>query len=164
MISFYIAGYYYVVDAGYPNIPGFLAPYRGERYHLNDFHGRGRITRKYELFNYRHSSLRNVIERAFGVLKARFPILKSMPNYPLPRKKLIPIACCTLHNFIKMEDRADQLFTLYGREGLTIDEEISVSLVRDDIRVDLSQQHQMSIVRESIADQLWNEYNNRTRR
>ena len=54
MISFCIAGHYYVVDAGYPNIPGLLALYRGERYHLNDFHGRGRITRKYELFNYRH--------------------------------------------------------------------------------------------------------------
>ena len=48
----------------------------------------------------------------------------------------------TLHNFIKIEDRVDQLFTLYGREWLTIDEEIGVSVVRDDIWVDLSQQHQ----------------------
>ncbi|PIA58824.1 hypothetical protein AQUCO_00500634v1 [Aquilegia coerulea] len=29
-------GSYYVVDAGYPNIPGFLAPYRGEQYHFHD--------------------------------------------------------------------------------------------------------------------------------
>ncbi|KAA0026059.1 putative nuclease HARBI1 [Cucumis melo var. makuwa] len=29
-------GYYYVVDAGYPNAEGFLAPYRGQRYHLQE--------------------------------------------------------------------------------------------------------------------------------
>ena len=70
MINFYIAVYYYIIDAGYPNILEFLAPYRGKMYHLNDFHEQGRITRKYKLSNYRHSLLRNVIERTFGVLKA----------------------------------------------------------------------------------------------
>ncbi|XP_050939303.1 uncharacterized protein LOC103495048 [Cucumis melo] len=29
-------GYYYLVDAGYPNAEGFLAPYRGQRYHLQE--------------------------------------------------------------------------------------------------------------------------------
>ncbi|KAK9279309.1 hypothetical protein L1049_012988 [Liquidambar formosana] len=29
-------GSYYLVDAGYPNREGFFAPYRGQRYHLND--------------------------------------------------------------------------------------------------------------------------------
>jgi hypothetical protein len=28
----------YVVDAGYPNRPGYLAPYKGERYHLPEWH------------------------------------------------------------------------------------------------------------------------------
>ncbi|XP_031112048.1 uncharacterized protein LOC116016021 [Ipomoea triloba] len=67
-----LEGHYYVVDAGYPNVPGFLAAYRGEAYHLNEFRGQGRIQNKQALFNYRHSSLRNVIERCFGLLKARF--------------------------------------------------------------------------------------------
>ena len=111
------------------NISGFLAPYWGEKYHLNDFRGHGRIRRKYELFNFRHSSLRNVIERAFGVLKARFSILKSIPSYSLRRQKLIPIACCTLHNFIRREDRVDRLFTLYGRERLQIHEENGLDVV-----------------------------------
>ena len=71
------------MDVGYPNISYFLAPYRGERYHLDDFCGRGRITGKHELFNHRYSSIRNVIEQAFGVLKATFLILKSISNYPL---------------------------------------------------------------------------------
>jgi hypothetical protein len=31
-------GKYYVVDVGYPNRPGYLAPYKGERYHLPEYH------------------------------------------------------------------------------------------------------------------------------
>ncbi|KAH1113475.1 hypothetical protein J1N35_006853 [Gossypium stocksii] len=31
-------GKYYLVDSGYPQMAGFLGPYRGERYHLPDFH------------------------------------------------------------------------------------------------------------------------------
>ena len=111
---------FYVVDAGYPNISGFLAPYRGERYHRNDFGGRGRPRTKVELFNQRHSSVRNVIERCFGVLKARFPILKLMPNYPLRRQRCNPLACCTLHNFIRMEARLDTLFQEYENLNFSV--------------------------------------------
>ncbi|XP_058209801.1 protein ALP1-like [Rhododendron vialii] len=70
-------GKYYVVDSGYQNMLGFLTPYKDERYHLSLFRGRRRLpTKEEEWFNSRHSSLRNVIERCFGALKARFPILK----------------------------------------------------------------------------------------
>ncbi|XP_024310800.1 uncharacterized protein LOC112268853 isoform X1 [Brachypodium distachyon] len=31
-------GKYYLVDASYPNRLGYLAPYKGERYHVPDFH------------------------------------------------------------------------------------------------------------------------------
>ena len=27
-----------MVDAGYPNRPGYLAPYKGERYHMPEWH------------------------------------------------------------------------------------------------------------------------------
>ncbi|XP_038887031.1 uncharacterized protein LOC120077199 [Benincasa hispida] len=30
-------GYYYLCDTGYPNIEGFLAPHRGEQYHLSEW-------------------------------------------------------------------------------------------------------------------------------
>ena len=97
-----ITGYYYVVDSGYSNMLGFLAPYRGEKYHLRDYRGSTRAPRgPTELFNYRHSSLHNVIKRCFGILKARFPILKLMLKYPPRRQRLNPIACCVLHKFIR---------------------------------------------------------------
>ncbi|XP_027907604.1 putative nuclease HARBI1 [Vigna unguiculata] len=48
-------GKYSLVDAGYTNGPGFLAPYRGTRYHLNEWIGNTPQTYK-ELFNLRHAS------------------------------------------------------------------------------------------------------------
>ncbi|KAL6636963.1 hypothetical protein ACP70R_024535 [Stipagrostis hirtigluma subsp. patula] len=35
-------GKYYLVDSGYPNKKGFLAPYKGQKYHVPDFQ-RGHI-------------------------------------------------------------------------------------------------------------------------
>ncbi|RZB68022.1 hypothetical protein D0Y65_038024 [Glycine soja] len=57
-------GKYFLVDTGYTNGPGFLAPYRGTRYHLNEWIGNTPQNYK-ELFNLRHASARNVIERLF---------------------------------------------------------------------------------------------------
>ena len=73
-------GKYYLVYSGYPCISRFLPPYRGEQYHLQEYWGRRNQPIRYkELFNYRHSSLWNIIERCFGVLKTRVPILRMMP-------------------------------------------------------------------------------------
>lgn len=58
------SGKYYLVDAGYTNGPGSLAPYRSTRYHLNEWTTCGSRPSNYkELFNLRHSLARNVIER-----------------------------------------------------------------------------------------------------
>ncbi|KHN15618.1 Putative nuclease HARBI1, partial [Glycine soja] len=61
-------GKYFLVDAGYTNGPRFLTPYRGTRYHLNGWIGNTPQSYK-ELFNLRHASARNAIERLFGILK-----------------------------------------------------------------------------------------------
>ena len=109
-------GQYYVVDSGYPNEPGFLAPYRTVRYHLSEFRQDRQMRRPQELFNYRHSSLRNVIERCFGIVKARFPILKHMSRYPLEKQCRIIMACFVLHNLIKMYTNDDPLFTTWNQD------------------------------------------------
>ncbi|KAL5561120.1 hypothetical protein UlMin_030867 [Ulmus minor] len=80
------AGKYYLVDSGYSNKPGFLAPFRNVPYQLRDARRRaGGINGPTELFNYRYASLRNCIERCFGLLNARFPILRYMTNFSLIR-------------------------------------------------------------------------------
>ena len=53
-----------------------------------------------KLFNLRHSSLRNVIEQIFGVLKKRFPILKVAAEFPLQCQIEMVYALTALHNFI----------------------------------------------------------------
>ena len=103
------------MDSGLPISTSFLPPHKSTRYHAQDFHSSSRqITSKKEFYNYRHSSLRMVIERSFGVLKARFPILNLMPNFKPIRQRYVVIVCCALHNFIRMNNRSDELFRTIG--------------------------------------------------
>ena len=57
-----------------------------------------------ELFNLRHAQLRNHIERTIGILKMRFQMLKAATLYPLDKQIDISVACCVLHNFIRLHD------------------------------------------------------------
>ncbi|KAL0392934.1 UNVERIFIED_CONTAM: hypothetical protein Sradi_2516200 [Sesamum radiatum] len=104
------SGNYYLCDNGYANAEGFLTPYRGVRYHLREWdRGTGGPRNKEELFNLKHSSARNVIERTFGLLKVRWGILRSQSFYPIDVQNKIIIACCILHNFIRNEMPDDPL-------------------------------------------------------
>ncbi|PPD85896.1 hypothetical protein GOBAR_DD17181 [Gossypium barbadense] len=76
-------GCYYLVDAGYRNCEGFLAPFRGQRYHLNEWRQGYQPSSPQEFFNMKHASARNVIERCFGLLKVRWGILRSPSFYPI---------------------------------------------------------------------------------
>ncbi|XVF86105.1 hypothetical protein PTKIN_Ptkin18bG0014400 [Pterospermum kingtungense] len=96
-------GCYYLCDAGYTNGEGFLAPYRGQRYHLNEWrHGHQPATPQ-EYFNMKHSQARNYIERCFGILKARWAILREKSYYLVKTQYRIILPCCLLHNFIRSE-------------------------------------------------------------
>ncbi|XP_039138704.1 protein ALP1-like [Dioscorea cayenensis subsp. rotundata] len=100
-------GFYYLVDSGYANCPGFLAPFRGQRYHLSSWaDGRQPLTAQ-EFFNMKHASARNVIERTFGLLKIRWKILASPSFYNIATQRRIINACCLLHNFIRKEMEED---------------------------------------------------------
>ena len=70
-------------------------------YHLKEYSFRPLENVK-ELFNLRHASLCNAIERAFGVLKKRFPIIASTiePSYYVDIQNEIILACCILHNYL----------------------------------------------------------------
>jgi hypothetical protein len=101
---------YYLADAGYGLTMNFLTPYRGVRYHLKEFsQGTQKPQNPKELFNLRHASLRNVIERVFGVLKKRFPILKSQSEYGFPTQVHLVKVLCILHNFIKRHGDTDNI-------------------------------------------------------
>ncbi|WOL05020.1 hypothetical protein Cni_G13743 [Canna indica] len=125
---------FYVVDAGYPNISGFLAPYRGERYHRSDYRSRAPSTKR-ELFNQRHSS---------------------MPNYKLARQSNIVLACCAVHNFIIRHQQYDDLFEEWANNEVNNDEdeEQGSSSAQDGVG-ESSDQNVMHAIREEIANQIW---------
>ncbi|XP_066596095.1 putative nuclease HARBI1 [Prorops nasuta] len=82
-------------DSAYPLSNYLLTPYR-DNGHLND------IQRNY---NTRLSRTRIIIERTFGLLKARFRKLHFMYLYNTDLIPLIILACCILHNIcIDYED------------------------------------------------------------
>ncbi|KAL0373477.1 UNVERIFIED_CONTAM: hypothetical protein Sradi_3263400 [Sesamum radiatum] len=101
---------YYLCDNGYANGEGFLTPYRGVRYHLKKWdRGGGGPQNARELFNLCHASTRNVIERSFGLLKTRWGILRSPSYYSIDVQSRIVVACCLLHNYVRMEMPEDPL-------------------------------------------------------
>ncbi|KAA0049910.1 retrotransposon protein [Cucumis melo var. makuwa] len=92
------------VSKEYPNAEGFLTPYRGQRYHLQEWRGAANApTNAKEYFNMKHSSARNVIEHAFDVLKGRWAILRGKSYYPLQVQCRTILACALLHNLINRE-------------------------------------------------------------
>lgn len=117
-------GKYYLADAGYVSSDMTLIPYSGGvRYHLKEWlqpmvtaqrSGRQQADLRpvdaKELFNLRHSSLRNVVERVFGVLKNRFHILEKRPRYDKATQVRLVYALVALHNFIRRTNAEDTLF------------------------------------------------------
>ncbi|KAJ1160697.1 hypothetical protein NDU88_001191 [Pleurodeles waltl] len=76
-------------DSGYPNLSWLLTPVRNPR------------TRAEERYNDAHGRTRRVIERTFGLLKARFRCLHMTGGslfYSLKKVCDIIIACSMLHN------------------------------------------------------------------
>jgi hypothetical protein len=61
-----------------------------------------------ELFNHCHAVLRNNVERALGVIKKRFPILKVDTLHKMENQAKIPIVVAVLHNLIRSHNGDDR--------------------------------------------------------
>ena len=98
-----LPGKFFLGDGGYALTSTCLTPYRGVRYHLKEFQAgnAGGPRNAKELFDLKHSSLRTVVERCFGVLKKRFPILVVMPSFHFPYQCELVSCCVLIHNFIR---------------------------------------------------------------
>jgi hypothetical protein len=145
-------GKYYRVDSGYPNRKGYLAPYKGQRYHITEFQNAGQPIGLKELFNHAHSSLRNVIERSFGVMKMKWRILLKMPNYSMEKQANIIIACMALHSFIRDSNLSDNDFDTLASDETYVDGDAgtTTSYVGDE--------EDMGDVRDAIAQALAGRY------
>lgn len=154
-------GKYFLGDAGFPGRIGLLVPYRGVRYHLREFAValNSRPSNYKELFNLRHSQLRNVIERAFGVLKKRFRIIKENNDYSTRTQAMLMTAVSALHNFIMTFDPND------AEED--IEEEDLQPGARDEQNgdgIDEEEDQASDVLRDEIAHAMWEQYQNEIRR
>lgn len=146
-------GKFYLGDAGYALSWKVLTPYRGVRYHLKEWAlGNRRPQNAKELFNLRHSSLRNAIERIFGVVKKRFPILVEMSPYTFPFQCDLVLCAMMLHNFIRSHQLYEDEFDVPNDEenipGDDDDEEAEV----------LGNGNELKQWRDGIATAMWNDY------
>ena len=146
-------GKYYLADAGYAQEdPMLLVPYQKVRYHLKEqAKAAQRPKDKYELFNLRHAQLRNVIERAFGVLKARFLIFnKPRRGYSIKTQIKIVWAMTAVHNFLNQ----------IGWNPWDEDSgyESSDDLDEEDEDISSEDCHNMIQRRSDIATAMWEQY------
>lgn len=135
------------------NIVLVMQPYKGVRYHLNEQKLASlKPANAKELFNLRHASLRNIIERIFGVVKRRFQIFDNAPEYSQAMQIDIAYAAMRLHNFIKSHpgNEEDIYYTQIdipddaGRQG--------------GIPTTQSSSAQMNNLRDRMAAKIWEDY------
>ncbi|KAG5516703.1 hypothetical protein RHGRI_037443 [Rhododendron griersonianum] len=153
-----IDGKYYLADSGYSNTEGFIAPFEGIRHHIHDYRGANLLQRNAkELFNHRHSCLRNAIQKSFEVLRRRFPILKVAPQYAFHIQRDIVIAACVLHDLIRREERNDWLFAAAAAEGPSSEDlpdlEDGPEMLASPVEGQIA-----SSLRDFIATAMWNDF------
>ena len=152
---------FYLADAGYSNTPTTLVPYRGVRYHLQEqYAARQRPQTKEELFNLRHASLRNVVERVFGVLKTRFQLFQRAPQFSLEVQCRLVYAATALHNFLieysEAEEQLEELLEQPAVDAFQVDFQAPEGSQAARGRRD--QSGGMTAKREMIAEAMWKSY------
>ena len=160
-------GTVYLADAGYGLRKGFLTPYHTVRYHLREqacAHLRPQT--KEELFNIRHAQLRNVIERILGVIRRRFHILNTAPEYSLKVQAQLVLVICALHNFIRHRANSeDDEFYKQSRQMQNESEGGRGSDMTDSTEqvngyVHTSDMSEMVAERDRLATEMWVDYVN----
>ena len=145
-------GYYYLVDAGYTNGEGFLAPYRGTRYHLSEWRDGCMPVTPEEYFNMKHAFARNVIDCCFEILKMRWTILRSPCFYPIKTQNRVIMACCLIHNLIRREMSIDPDENAYDLSPN------SENVVEDEVIGSIASSSQWTTWRDDLAKQMFDEW------
>ena len=142
-------------DAGYALLASkILVPYRGTRYHLSEFGGRSPTTRE-ELFNLRHSSLRNIVERCIGRMKGKWRILDDGIVSSVERMQLIGFACVCLHNFLLVENDPLYVIPVEGEMQGNVEHDAEQA---DDDMLDSIPWASRNAWRDFIANRMWDAY------
>ncbi|XP_036320552.1 protein ALP1-like [Rhagoletis pomonella] len=109
--------HFFVGDAAFPLKESLMRPYTGTQ-----------LSRSNEVFNYRLSRARRVIENSFGILNARWRVLRQVIDCNPENCEKIMLACLVLHNFVMLNDHKlwycpDQYVDAYSTEHGTVNGE-----------------------------------------
>ena len=132
-----------------------LTPYRGVRYHLKEWAAADtQPQNKEELFYLRHASLRNVIERSFGVLKKRFQVLHIMNTrqYSFDLQCDLILCCFIIHNFIRMNALEEDIYYNLDAEDISDNDDLN------DVAVNDNNDRLSTKWRDDIASLMWDQY------
>lgn len=124
------------------------------RYHLKEWGpGTEAPQNPRELFNLRHTRARNVIERAFAVIKMRWGILRSASYYPVKTQIRLIMACFLLHNYVRsaMPDDPIKLEMNGGDGAEIIDEGVNTEFVDG-----VEPSTEWNVMRDTLAESMWN--------
>ena len=148
-------GYFYLADAGFKLTKKLLTPYRSTRYHLREWavDENGRPQTPSELFNYRHSKARIIVERAFGILKKKWRVLGSPMELDIELSVEVIHACCALHNLC-IEFSPDFVFEFGDNEVRQLQDEMDV------LHIENTQDPHVTAesLRDKMAQEMWAAY------
>ena len=137
-------GRYLLADAGYEGATALLVPYRGVRYHLQEYGVANRRPQHYtELYNLRHSQFRIIVEQTFGIHKNTFKILKQAPKYGIATMTRIIYATAGIFNFMRGADKMPNDIWNIGQAEAPVNTNDATN---------------MAELRETLAIQMWDEY------
>ncbi|KAJ7765581.1 hypothetical protein B0H16DRAFT_1309701, partial [Mycena metata] len=100
----------------------------------------------------------------FGVIKHRWTILTRPPHYNMEVQAKIPSVLVALHNFILEHDETDLDRWIIDEQaqdatrGARRDEEIDFGRLASTSRVSAQEKHQAEGIRDRIAQQMWEDY------
>nr|GEU79998.1 hypothetical protein [Tanacetum cinerariifolium] len=92
---------YILGDSCFPLLPWLITPYKKPRLDSDDGGGEGDEGEMKEAFNSVHSRGMELVDTAFGRLRARWKILsKEWKEESIESFPYVVVACCLLHNFL----------------------------------------------------------------
>lgn len=115
--------YFIVADEAFPLSENIMKVYSG-------IHNKGT---KERIFNYRLCRARRVVENAFGILSSVFRVLRKPMLLEADNSALVVIAITHLHNFLRRNDEAANLYAPPGSLDDEINGNFKPGLWRQDI-------------------------------
>ena len=100
--------YTIVADDAFPLGPYIMKPFKGKN-----------LTEREDMFNYRLSRARRVVENAFGILANRFRIFRAPILLSPSKAKHVVLATVVLHNMLRIRNATDSCSNIVEPINLT---------------------------------------------